>query len=142
MVALGLLAFRAWAGSSEVTLEAPAATVPAGTAVSLRVVEKIAGSVAIDGCEPVELERHEGDRWVPMPPLACDGSAPASRLDDALAIALPAPPAGEYRAVLVWGAGCAENLPLVMAGCRRLGSTTSAPFKVLGVAPAPPRTTP
>jgi hypothetical protein len=136
------LAFRAWAGSSEVTLEAPKDAVPAGFAVSLRAIERIAGSLTIDGCEPVELERHDGDRWVPVPPLACDGSAPASRMDEELALALPPPPAGEYRAVLVWGTGCAEGLPLVMAGCRRLGSTTSAPFKVLGPAPAAAPATP
>jgi len=102
----------------------------AGAPVSFEFREDAAGTVLIDGCAPVEYERMDGERWVPVPAPACDAARVATVVDKALTVAAPAPAPGTYRAVLAWGAGCAEGRPFALSGCRQLDFGRSKAFEV------------
>lgn len=125
---VGLLGGAALAAT---TLTAPSGPVPAGGLVSLDFAEDQPGKVFIEGCASFELERNEGERWIPVPVRQCDRMVPATAVDGKITLSAPAPGAGEFRAAVTWGLGCREGLPLALAGCRALEVAWSEPFSVL-----------
>ena len=125
---------RATAQSTAPSVQGPALVQDDGHAVPVRIIAGMPGGVWVDGCAPVEMEHREADTWVALPSTVCGGTTPASRVQTELTIAVPPPPAGEYRAVIAWGAGCAEGVPFELAGCKTLGVARSAAFPVSGPA--------
>lgn len=132
----------AFAGGGEPKLEVPSAAVQSGQAVAVRVKSPAGAKLWIDACEPIELEKHEAEAWNPVPGVPCGRSVAATAVDKELTLTVPAPAAGEYRAVLTWGVSCNAGQPFVMAACKKLGATRSGPFLVespsVTPAPAPP----
>lgn len=119
------------AARAATTLTAPSAPVPPGGLISLELAEDLPGKVFIEGCASFELERREGERWVPVPVRQCDRMVPATAVDGKIVLSAPAPGAGEFRAAVTWGLGCREGLPLMIAGCRSLEVAWSEPFSAL-----------
>lgn len=118
-------------------LVAPSEPVRTGEIVPVRIVAVLPGGVSIDGCAPIELERHVGDRWTPLATPACPVPVPATAVPTELTVSIPPPEPGEYRAVVAWGTGCAAGQPLAVAACERMGVARSSPFTV-EAPPAPP----
>jgi hypothetical protein len=128
-----LLAPRAHA---EPRLTGPAAPLAAGAALTLTLTAD-RKPVFVDGCAAVDLERREGERWVPVEPtIACDGSAVARAIPKEQTFSLATPGVGEFRAVVAWGLGCVEGRPFALAACAALGVARTVSFQV--VAPPPP----
>lgn len=101
------------------------------------VVTLISGATSfIDACAPLELERKDGESWLPVATKVCPKAATATRVDDSLTLTAPAVAAGEYRAAVGWGTGCAEGLPFHLAACKKFGVARSDSFAV-GAPPAP-----
>jgi len=123
MLVVGL-AFAAGAPS----LEGPQGPVAEAGAVVLQLSGS--GSLLIDSCAPVELERREGKAWVGVATAPCERSQPATVVTGPLTLTLPAPAPGEYRGVVAWGSSCAEKLPFHLAACKKLGVARSGPFTV------------
>ena len=90
------------------------------------------GVAWVDGCVPVEWERREAGTWVPVPREACAAQKPATRVEGSLTLSQAPLAAGEYRAVMTWGAGCAPELPLRLGACKALDVVRSEPFRVKG----------
>lgn len=88
------------------------------------------GSLLIDSCAPVELERRDGKSWIPVATVPCERSQPATLVSGPLTLTVPAPPPGEYRGAVAWGSSCAEKLPFHLAGCKKLGVARSEAFTV------------
>ncbi len=93
------------------------------------------GSLLIDSCAPVELERRDGKTWIAVATVPCERSQPATLVSGPLTLTVPAPPPGEYRGVVAWGSTCADKLPFHLAACKKLGVARSEAFTV-GVPPA------
>jgi hypothetical protein len=125
----------ALATSVEPALNAPDAALEPGAAATLSLTPDD-GTVFVDGCAAVELERLEGGRWVPVGGAApCEGTAPAKAVSTGLAFTLAPPGPGEYRGVAAWGTGCVQGRPFALAACTRLGVARSGTFTV-NAAPA------
>ena len=118
------------AGSPKIS--GPPAPVAEGEAVTLTFTAPGAGPSAafLDGCTPVELERHEGESWVPVPRAPCSAPVAATRVDGSLTLTLAAPGAGEYRGVVTWGSQCLPDLPFAFASCKKLAFLRTDPFTV------------
>jgi hypothetical protein len=129
-------------GSAAAAADAPVATVqPPRVAIESGVVRS-AGLVTVvvtavgretltlDGCVPMELERWEGNAWVRAVLRGCGGGVAGLPVAPRLALTLPAPSPGRWRAVVGWGARCQPALPLAFASCTDSGTTYSEPFDV------------
>lgn len=130
MPVLLLIAFLGAAPPPSPRLVGPSRAVGSGEVVPLRIVAVLPTGIRVDTCAPVELERHEGDAWITVPVRICEGSPAATEVAKELTISLPPPAAGEYRAVLGWGADCLTGQPFPLSACAKLGSVRSAPFTV------------
>ena len=127
---------KASAKSTAPSVHGPELASEAGQAVPVRIVAGMRGGIWVDGCAPVEMERREGDTWMPLPSVVCAAPTPAHLVETELTVAVSPPSAGEYRAVIAWGAGCAQGVPFVLAGYKTLGAARSAAFLV-SAPPAP-----
>ncbi len=131
-----------FAAGGDPKLDVPTAPVQAGQAVAVRVRAAGGAKLWIDACEPIELEKHEGEAWTSVAGVTCPHSVAAAVVDKELTLTVPAPAAGEYRAVLTWGTSCSAGQPFVMAACKKLGAARSGPFVVEAApvvsTPAPP----
>jgi hypothetical protein len=132
-LAVGAAISPAWATSGP-KLIAPSQPSPPTEAVVLTI--SAPGLMYVDGCAPIELEKHAGEAWEVVASAICESSRPATRVDRSLTVSLPAQPAGEYRAVMAWGTTCTDGVPFFMASCRKTGSIRSDPF-VVGTPSAP-----
>jgi len=129
LLLIGGLSAVAIAGS-EPRLSAPVAPVDVGTAATFTIAADATG-VHVDGCAPIELERKEGEVWVPVPNAAsCDGSVPARLVQGTLTVSLATPGPGDYRGVATWGSGCVGERNFALAACGTVGVARSAAFHV------------
>lgn len=106
-----------------------AGEVAVGVPLAVRLTEDLGGNVLVAGCGAVELERREGEVWVPVAGPMCDRAVPAVVVDRELALSVVLPGPGTWRAVVAMGSGCVEGRPLAIAACRRLEAVRSAPFE-------------
>lgn len=90
------------------------------------------GVTWVDGCVPVEWERREGGTWVAVRREACAAQKPPTRVEGSLTLSQAPLAAGEYRAVVTWGAGCVPEHPLRLGACETLDVVRSEPFRVKG----------
>lgn len=116
-------------------LEGPSAPVAETEAVVLQLSGN--GSLLIDSCAPVELERRDGKSWVGVATAPCERSQAATVVTGPLTLTVPAPAPGEYRGVVAWGSSCTEKLPFHLAACKKLGVARSEPFTVGTPPPTP-----
>lgn len=93
-------------------------------------------TVFIDGCAALELERKEGESWLVVATNVCPKAANATRVEGTLTLTSPPVAAGEYRAAVGWGTGCADGMPFHLASCKKFGVARSDPFAV-GAPPVP-----
>jgi hypothetical protein len=126
------------AASPEPALLPPEGGSIAGVAVALTFRPGPGALVSIDGCSAVELERQEGDRWVPArSSVTCDGAAVALLVPAELVLTVASPAAGTFRGVVAWGTGCVAGRSFGRAACRARGVARSEAFTVAAPPPVP-----
>ncbi|MSP54532.1 MAG: hypothetical protein EXR69_02840 [Myxococcales bacterium] len=129
LVGLGPIALAA-PSEGRVQIQGPATPPHEGEAIPFTVSETADGPLFIDGCAAVELEQKTVGIWSTKAVKVCETQVPATQFDGGLALSIPAPDSGTYRALLTWGVGCAPGFPLVTATCTEIGSVTSDPVVV------------
>lgn len=119
----------AWA-TPEPRLTGPGSPLDPGAAATFTLAPG-GGAAWVDGCVAVELERREGERWVPVADaISCDGSTPARPIGSALTVSVATPGPGEYRGVAVVGKGCVEGRSFALSACSDTRTARSEPFTV------------
>ncbi|MDP2312118.1 MAG: hypothetical protein Q8P41_04375 [Pseudomonadota bacterium] len=125
------------ASPAEPILVPPSAPVEEGDVASFALRPGPAGTVFVDGCAAIELERREAAGWVLAPgAVKCDGSLVARMSTKDLVFSVAPPGPGEYRGVVAWGTGCVEGRPLALAACKAHGIARTAAFTVVARPPA------
>ncbi len=99
-----------------------------GVPVAFTLTEDQPGTVIVAGCGAVELERREGEAWVPVAGPRCEAPVPAVTVETRLTLSATVPAPGTWRAVAAWGAGCVPGRPFSLAACRTLDRAVSEPF--------------
>ncbi len=128
------------ASPREPVLLAPDARVDAGEAAVFTFRPAAGRPISVDGCAALELERREGEGWVPAPgAVTCDGSMPARIVAKELTFTVAPPGPGEYRGVIAWGVGCVEGRAFSLGACPSRGVARSAAFSVAAPPAAPQR---
>ncbi len=125
--------------SAPPALIAPTRRLHPGDLVTIEVVVARPEVFVLDGCTPVELERHTETGWAREQVRSCDGTLPALRLDGSFAVSMPAPGPGQWRAAAAWASGCRPGLPLPFASCSASGTVRSEMFFVAEPDPLAPR---
>jgi hypothetical protein len=120
------------------TLVAPTRKLRTGDLVTIEVHVARRGGTVLDGCTPVELERHTETGWARETLRSCDGTVPAIVVDGTFAVSMPAPRAGQWRASAAWASGCHPGLPLALASCTESGTVRSEIFFVAPDSPLAP----
>ena len=121
------------------TLVAPTRTLRPGDLVTIEVAVGQRGTILLDGCTPVELERHTETGWARAQVRSCDGTLPGILVEGTFAVSLPAPEKGQWRASAAWASGCRPGLPLAFASCSSTGTVRSEMFFVAEPDPLAPR---
>lgn len=121
------------------SLVAPTHTLRPGDLVTIDVVAGRPGTILLDGCTPVELERHTETGWSRQQVRSCDGTLPGILVEGTFAVSLPVLRTGQWRASAAWASGCRPGVPLAYASCGSTGTVRSDMFFVVEADPLAPR---
>lgn len=131
--ALVALWASALAAEATVRVETDRGRYAPGQQAVLRVTNDTAAPVWLPGCRPFELQVFEGDRYRAVRWKPCEREGKATRLPTGtseLPFVVPADASGRvYRAVLTFGSGCRDGLPLSGAGCKGFANRVSPSFR-------------
>ncbi|MCK6528904.1 hypothetical protein L6R50_15530 [Myxococcota bacterium] len=123
----------ALAAGTPVRVEPDRARYAPGQQAVLRVTNETGAPVWVPGCRPFELQVFDDDRFRAVRWEPCEREAKATRLPvgaSELPFTVPADASGRvYRAVLTFGSGCRDGLPLSGAGCKGFASRVSPSFR-------------
>ena len=110
---------------------------PPGTRVKVQLQNNLGAKIALPGCASYSIQRFVDDAFVPVPPIRCEWEQDALVVPPGPRVFEFEPPHTEraiLRAVITYGVGCREGVPLSRAGCERFETVYSAPFTVLKAA--------
>ncbi len=110
---------------------------PAGASVEIRVINATRRPIYLPGCASYTLERFDDrrDTFVPLPPRRCEWENNAIVVPPGDRTFSVKPRVGGARAILravvTYGVGCREGVPLTRARCSRVDTAYSRSFVVL-----------